>query len=322
MALKGEIDFDDQLYMPACFRSVLDKYPLVLVDEAQDLSEIQHFLIARTVAKDGRLIAVGDPRQAIYGFRGALSDSMFALAHRFNSKELKLTQSFRCSKAAVALAQKYVPEITAFDGNKQGSVSNLGTKWKPEDIAEGSAVLCRNIAPLVTLGMACIKNNIPAYVAGRDIGAPLIKAARNLNPLMNLSDSIIEWSSTEKTKAKDNLETMERVNDITEALLSVMNSSGCQDSHALVEILKTLFAKQTGSIVLSTIHRAKGLEWDCVYFLDSWRVPQKWILKAIKNSPDSEWMLEQEHNLFYIAVTRTKDKLFFINYKEEEAHVV
>lgn len=317
-ALQGEIDFDDQLYMPACFRSNLDKYKLVLVDEAQDLSEIQHFLISRTVAQSGRLIAVGDPHQAIYGFRGALSDSMPALAHRFSSKELSLTQSFRCSKSAVALAQKFVPHITAFDMNPIGSVSYLKTKWKVKDIEEGSAVLCRNIAPLVRLGMQCIKDGIPAYVAGRDIGAPLIKAVKALNPLMNLWDSIIEWSQKEKSKAKDNLETLARINDTTDALLAVMEVTNCKDSHSLAETLKTLFSKQSGSIVLSTIHRAKGLEWNSVYILDSWRMPQKWILNAVKFSPESSWMLEQEKNLFYIAVTRTKDKLIFINYPDTQ----
>lgn len=318
MALGGEIDFEDQLYMPACFRSNLDKYGLVLVDEAQDLSEIQHFLISRCVAPDGRLISVGDPHQAIYGFRGALSDSMPALASRFNSIELKLTYTFRCSKAATLEAQRYVPHIKAAEGNLPGSVRRLGTEWKPQDIEAGSVVLCRNIAPLVKLGMQFIKAGISAYVAGRDIGAPLIKAAKHLNEFKNPHDAIVEWNHLELKKAEGNLETISLINDHTEALLSVMEVSNAKSSRDLVNTLQILFAKTTGSIVLSTIHRAKGLEWDSVYILDFWRIPQKWILKAVKASPDAEWMLGQEKNLAYIAVTRTKDKLTFIDYAEKE----
>lgn len=318
LALGGQIDFDDQLYMPACFRSNLDKYKLVLVDEAQDLSEIQHFLIARTVANGGRLIAVGDPHQAIYGFRGALSDSMEALGNRFTAKELSLTYTFRCSKEATKLAQKYVPQLKAADGNLQGSVENLGTEWSPKDIAPGSVILCRNIAPLVKLGMHCIKTGVSAYVAGRDIGAPLIKACKQINPLMNIHDAIILWSKEEQAKAKGNLETKSRINDTTDALLAVMEISNAKSSRDLEDTLRLLFSKTEGSIVLSTIHRAKGLEWNSVYILDFWRMPQKWILRAIKESPDAAWMLQQEHNLAYIAITRTKDKLTFIDYPQME----
>lgn len=324
LGLAGQIDFDDQLYLPACFRANLDKYSLVIVDEAQDLSEIQHFLIARAVAKDGRIVSVGDPCQAIYGFRGASADSMRELAEKFQSKELELTCTFRCSKAATRLAQKYVPHIQAAEGNLEGEVQRWGTEWSPADLEEGSVVLCRNIAPLVKLGMHCIKQGISAYVAGRDIGAPLKKAAKALNPLMNLHDAIIAWSQVEKARAQDNLETKARVNDITEALLAVAEVSGCEDSHALGETLVKLFAKTEGSITLSTIHRAKGLEWDTVYILDFWRIPQKWIKRIIRDWENQEdksgasphWMLTQEQNLAYIAITRTRDRLVFIDYPQ------
>lgn len=318
-ALKGEIDFDDQLYMPACFRANLPKYKLVIVDEAQDLSEIQHFLISRSIAPDGRLIAVGDPHQAIYGFRGALNDSLTKLQEKFQMTELPLSNTFRCAKEATAFAQRFVPHIQAAEGNKQGTISRLEYDWTPKDIQQGAVVLCRNTAPLVRLGLDCIKNGVSAYVVGRDIGAPLLKAVKQLNPLQDLTAAISNWASGEVSAAGGNLELLNQINDTAEALFSVTELGNIKTVLELESTLRMLFSKTTGAITLSTIHRAKGLEWEHVYILDSHRIPQKWIVRLIDKGMDTaRWMLKQEDNLFYIAVTRTKDKLTFIDYAEKQ----
>ena len=63
-ALQAAIDFDDQIYMPTIFPCTFDRYPLVMVDEAQDLSLLNHAML-RKITKRSRLVAVGDPCQAI-----------------------------------------------------------------------------------------------------------------------------------------------------------------------------------------------------------------------------------------------------------------
>jgi superfamily I DNA/RNA helicase len=72
------IDFDDMIWLPIAlnmdFTSVA--YDLLVCDESQDLNPVQHELIVRSGV---RLVCVGDPRQAIYGFRGADSKSMTTL---------------------------------------------------------------------------------------------------------------------------------------------------------------------------------------------------------------------------------------------------
>jgi len=57
------IDFDDMLYLPVVMRMGFHKYDWVFVDEAQDLSGIQHEIVKRSVAENGHLVAVGDPNQ-------------------------------------------------------------------------------------------------------------------------------------------------------------------------------------------------------------------------------------------------------------------
>ncbi|HEU4327629.1 MAG TPA: 3'-5' exonuclease, partial [Roseiflexaceae bacterium] len=59
------------------------------------------------------------------------------------------------------------------------------------------------------------------------------------------------------------------------------------------------------AVTLSTIHRAKGLEADRVFLLHPERVPLRW-------ENQQAWELEQEMNLRYVALTRAKQALFFV----------
>ena len=86
---------------PRCLEAHSHKYPVVMVDEAQDLSPLNHEMLSRLRA--GRLIAVGDPWQSIYGFRGAVSNGMQHLVRTFNMTEadpfgqLPLPPANRCA---------------------------------------------------------------------------------------------------------------------------------------------------------------------------------------------------------------------------------
>ena len=103
-----QIDFDDMLYMPVMLDVAFDHYNYVFVDEAQDTNSIQLEILERLRAPNSRFVAVGDPHQAIYGFRGANADSMSRIAHQFNCKTFPLSVSYRCPKAVVREAQKYL----------------------------------------------------------------------------------------------------------------------------------------------------------------------------------------------------------------------
>lgn len=326
-ALSGIIDFDDQLYMTCIFGVGLEKYDVVLVDEAQDLSEIQHTLVARSVTPKGRVIAFGDPKQAIYGFRGAATNSMDSLSLKFNMTHLNLTYSFRCPSLIVKEAQPLVPQIKPAPNAPAGEVLTW-EEWSAEDIELNSVVLCRNVAPIVSLGFKFIRAGIPAYVLGRDMGKGLKKLAGKMSGRTgeDLLRSIREWESLEKANArgKQDLELEHRIGDQAETLAIVVIQSKANSPEELILGLSQLFDKTSGSITLSTIHRAKGLEWNTVYFLDPWRVPAKFAKRAVENDPlNCAWMMEQENNLRYIAITRSKNKLIYIylDGRKEESNV-
>lgn len=102
------VDYDDMLYLPMFHGFALPQSNLVFVDEAQDTNAIQLAMLKRMIfgAPWGRVVAVGDPFQAIYGFRGADADAMTNLRSAFNMTEMPLSVSWRCSQSVVAEAQR------------------------------------------------------------------------------------------------------------------------------------------------------------------------------------------------------------------------
>ena len=305
-SFRGEIDFDDQLYMPTLFGAQFQKFSLILVDEAQDLSPIQHRMLKKSLASGGRVISVGDPAQAIYGFRGASAESMNLLRNEFQpSVELPLTTSFRCPQSVVREAQQDVPDIHPWEGAPEGEVKKLRS-WTLESIPRGSAILCRNNAPLFDLAWKAIREGIPVRILGRDIGKgleTLIKklAGKESLPMEEFLAKLDVWEDKEVAR-KPKKEGITR--DKAESLRGL--SRDVKDSDALMQLIVALFS-DSGAVTftLSSIHRSKGLEWKQVYLLDPWRIPSKFATQP--------WQLEQEHNLRYVARTRAQRVLTYIN---------
>lgn len=97
-------DFDDMLYMALLLDLDVGKYDWVYIDESQDLNLVRMLLIERLSHEQTRVIAVGDPCQAIYGFTGAAHESMSRFAKRFKASRFSLTTTWRCPSSHVNLA--------------------------------------------------------------------------------------------------------------------------------------------------------------------------------------------------------------------------
>lgn len=116
IADRCNIDFADQVYQPVVYRSrIHHPYDWIFVDEAQDVSSVQHALLRLLCNPSGitRLCAAGDSSQSLYAFRGADADSMNRLQTLFDAVRLPLHTSFRCPERVVALAKCIVPSIRA-----------------------------------------------------------------------------------------------------------------------------------------------------------------------------------------------------------------
>lgn len=328
-AFQGVIDYDDQIYMSVLFGGVFPKFPNILVDEAQDLSPLNHRQVARCAAD--RIVVCGDPRQAIYAFRGADSSSMGSLRGLRNSwSDLPLSTTFRCPRKIVERQQDHAPGFTAAQTNVEGEVHDWREResWTIHDLRNVSpgkhiAILCRNNAPTIAAALRIIRSGVGCTVLGSEIGKSLVALSKKLIPHDNTTaeDSIKkihDWAASEISLARAN-EKDERIAIITdraECLIAVIESGPAKDAGELRRILSTMFSKENLQITLSTIHKAKGLEWPVVVHLDPWRIPSRFAQKAFEAG--NPIPLQQDMNLRYVCETRTQDKLILANLKNME----
>lgn len=287
-AYRGAIDFNDQVYMPALFGGTYPQFPLVLVDEAQDLSPVNHAMLHRLCVKS-RLIFVGDPFQNIYGFRGAKAGSMAELRSRYSAMEADLSISFRCPRAIVENARWRVPE---FKWIKEGGHVEILDTLDPNSLPEFATIICRNNAPLLGTAFKLLAMGRSVNVSGADIGPRLVTTLKKLGPE--------ELTATEARLAADDwlAEKLDRESKTApdmHACMKVFLEHGRTLGEA-IRYAEHLFA-QTGSIRLTTGHKAKGLEWDTVYHLDPWILGDG----------------DQEDNLRYVIQTRSKNRYFEID---------
>lgn len=303
-------DFNDQLYMPWLRAARFQKYDFVFIDESQDTNSVQKDLLTPLLKPNGRLIAVGDPNQAIYGFRGADATSMEQIRQKFNATVLPLSISYRCAKSIIREAQKYVPAIEYSPTAPEGSVESL-LGYTINDFGDNDALLCRNNAPLIGMAYQIIARGRGVNFLGRDIGGGLKTLISNMEAkdLTELSAKLAVWLRRESDKLiqkrqEDKIELLEdRVNCI-EIFMAYLPESR-QTVSDLLDAIDTLFS-QTGGITLSSVHKSKGREWHNVFILDFGKLmPSRYALK--------DWQKEQENNLIYVAITRAQTRLCYID---------
>lgn len=305
-----QVNFDDMLYMPVRLGLTLPKFDFVFVDEAQDTNAIQRELLRKVLPPHGRLIAVGDPQQAIYGFRGSDNASLQTVAEEFDCVELPLNVSYRCPTSVVKYAQQWVPDIQARDGAPEGLVKDLGKEWGLTTFKPGDLVVCRTTRHLVALGFKLIRAQIPAHIMGKELGDGLKTLINKMGTrdLDILSQKVMVWRDREAEKAlkMDEPNKAEAIYDKAECIVGIIDGmpEDMRSFEQVEAVIDYLFAPTANAITLATIHKAKGLEAERVYWLARDQCPPRWARQ--------DWEKEQEQNLMYVAVTRAKSELYFL----------
>jgi DNA helicase II / ATP-dependent DNA helicase PcrA len=281
-AFQGKIDFDDQLYMPVVFNARFPSYNFVSVDEAQDLSPLQHEMVARLNPK--QIVVVGDPNQAIYAFRGASSSSFEELVERFELPELPLTLSFRCPKSVAEIAKRYVPDFSVPETAIEGRVIHT------QDSVLAGMMLCRYNAPLLRKAFEALRQRKSVNYLGRDFLAGI----KNLNAKYPTQQAVMDWAKTKSAEAKTK-GARQRVEDQLASLLTLHDVSK-RESTTVEAIITDLLrqGKLGATLTLATVHKAKGLEFPTVTFLGF----------------SEELEGGQEDNISYVGVTRAQNTLY------------
>lgn len=281
---RGVLSFDDQLWAPVCLEGARwQKWPLVMVDEAQDLSPLNREMVKRSAG--GRIIAVGDRLQAIYAWRGAMNDSMNRLRElREDWIDLPLTMTFRCPRAVVERQRAFAVGFRAWEGVRDGMVLSTDRRLIVEAARAPLTVLCRNNAPLLSMAFELLRAGIGVKIVGKDIEGGLKTLAKKVGgSLVKLEN----WRISQREGKSE--EEQEAVDDKADCLKAIIEGAGGGDTIALIE---RLFNVENGQTILSTIHKAKGLEWNRVAVL--WTPPRGG---------------GQERNIRYVGETRTRDLL-------------
>lgn len=315
---RKEFDFTDMIFRIIEDDVTMPRFDFVFVDESQDLSKLQHQIIKKLVARKGRMIAVGDPRQAIYGFAGADANSYNNLRNLFKGTvELPLSVNYRCGTDIVEHAKEINPVILSFKKNPKGLVKDSPCKA----ISDGDWVLCRNVKPLIVMNLYFLIKGQKSYVRGKDIGKGLevfIKKM-NCNSISSLLKKIDLTVGVEMNKMRakgirnpQNTGKIDRMVQRTDAIKIL--SKNVNSVSVLVQFIRSVFKDEGEGVCLSTIHKSKGLENDNIFILCPELIPSKYATQP--------WQLEQEMNLDYVARTRAKKELHYItDYSKIEAEI-
>jgi superfamily I DNA/RNA helicase len=274
-------------------------------------------------AKHGRFIAVGDRNQAINGFAGADCSSFDKIAEQPNTIELPLSVNYRCGTNMIRLAQTIVPHIQPHKGAIKGEIYHVKELTKSL-FQENDMVLCRTSAPLVGLCMKLIESGITAVVKGKDIAQDLKNLIENANT-RNIKE-VLNYLEEEKQKCI-NIIKEERKCDETTAknaakYINLEDRCKCienicmysiKDTTQLKSYINKMFTdeKIDNAVTLSTAHKSKGLEANRVLIL----LPDKLPLKY---PHQQRWQEVQELNLKYVALTRARKELIFVDLTEQE----
>ncbi len=308
-----QIDYTDMVFLPSYWELTPSKCDWILVDEAQDLNAAQLSLLLKMRKPSTRMLFVGDPRQAIYGFAGADTEAYNNIKVATTAKELELSICYRCPKKVVALAKEIVSNISSSDNAREGEIVHITEEQLVKSVKEGDLVLCRSTEPLIRNCITLISNKVSATVRGRDIGKSLTSIIQDISKISGFTFKnftyYLNLYSTERISKLEKKQNNERkIIEFKDQILSIETCYQRFYATSLYELcreIESLFSDDRSKVTLSTIHRAKGLEENRVFILNFDKLPLTWVGQL-------DWQLVQEQNLKYVGITRAKEVLYLV----------
>jgi DNA helicase-2/ATP-dependent DNA helicase PcrA len=306
----GTIDFDDMLWYCATGQVNSEQHDYMFIDEAQDLNKAQLEFIKRSTKPDGRIIAVGDRSQSIYGFRGADTDAIPNLIEATDATLLPLSICYRCPKSHVELAQSIVPQIEWRENALDGVIGNLFEDELINHVKPGDMAICRVNAPLVKPAFELIRQGVKAVIIGRDIGQGLVtliakvSKKHNADTVIQLISALYDYSEREISKLMQAHKNQQAatLSDQVDTIIALCE--GADTIQQVKDKIASVFKDEVQGVAFSSVHRAKGLEAERVFIIRPELMPHKLAVQP--------WQQIQESNIRYISLTRSKSELYFV----------
>jgi DNA helicase II / ATP-dependent DNA helicase PcrA len=326
----GRIDFTDMVFLPLHLNLPPAMYDWIFIDEAQDLNAAQLELVLRACKTDGRLLFCGDEHQSMYAFSGSDTDSMRTIIKRCNATVLPLSRCYRCPTSHISLAQQVYSNIESSPNAGPGLVRIISAGQANQIARARDYFVCRTNAPLVTRCFALIREGVKAIVLGRDLGKNFVDLLKKLSKRRGYSFEDLLRIAEEYQREQEQLliKSKEDGNDLAIAALhdkvstlkalhlGYLNAVAAGAGHlqGFQEFIMNFFKPEVdvegkridygAFVVLSTIHKAKGLEADRVFIESPDLLPHP--------AARPGWQSVQEKNILYVALTRAKQDLYFI----------
>lgn len=279
-------------------------YDLILVDEAQDTNPVVLGLLNDQPASTN-IILVGDPHQQIYSFRGAIN-----ITQGMEGEKKRLTQSFRFGPE-IAYAANVVLEMLGETTPLIGS-GKPGQVIDTPEVYDNETVLCRGNAGVIREAISALHRRLKVHIIGGAKAATfLIRAAWELNQgrkpyhdelsVFNKWAEFLEYSETDEGAPY-------------RPIIRMVEEYG-SDIPNLCDMLedeKWVVPEKEADIIVSTVHKAKGMEWKRVVRLcDDFQ-------SLITMDQNGDLVLKREEaHIMYVAMTRASTTLNTMGYLGE-----
>jgi ATP-dependent DNA helicase RecQ len=299
---------------------------VLVIDEAQDMNEDEFHLIKllMEINEDMRVIAVGDDDQNIFEFRGSNSKYLEQFIHQNNAVKYELVENFRSKANLVAFTNQFaetiqhrLKEIPIIAKNNElgkiklvqyqstNLVSPLVNDILTTDLQGSSCVLTTTNEQALQITGLLLNFGLHARLIQSNDGFSLYNMleVREFIKLLNLSDEVFVindevWENAKrvlknKFQKSTKLEICNNIIRDFEATNTKIKYKSDFEVFIRESKLEDFFSENTETIFVSTIHKAKGREFDNVFMLmDNF---------TIQN--------EENKRLLYVGMTRAKNLL-------------
>jgi DNA helicase II / ATP-dependent DNA helicase PcrA len=334
---------------PAAAAAVGDRYRYFVVDEYQDVNPLQQLLLDQWVGTRDDVCVVGDPRQTIYSFAGATASYLTGFQLRYPAAAvIRLARNYRSTPQVIAMANRVIgrpgrpgqsallaaqrppgpaPQLTEFSDERAEAT---GVGRAVADLISGGlsasqiAVLVRTNAMTAGYEEALTAAGVAYQLRGaeRFYDRPEVRQASGLiraaarssadddDPAAQVRAVLTGLGWTEEPPggrgvAAERWESLKAIAGLADDFFADRPDARVADLAAeLAARSSTGHAPSSGGVTLACLHAAKGLEWNAVFLpcLTDGAVP---IVYA--TSPEA---IEEERRLFYVGLTRARDRLF------------
>ena len=307
---EGEIEITHDFYLKKFQLSQPRlKYDYILFDEGQDASAA---MLDTFFNQKSTKVIVGDTHQQIYSWRYAVNS-----LEQADFKTYNLTTSFRFNPEVAGLAMEVLKWKEHLEMPVNIPIRGAGKHQKQRS----RAVLARtNLGLLLKAIEYLTKRNIERiYFEGNIHSYTYADEGTSLYDVLNLSNGkrrLIKDKLIREMRDINDLEDyIEKTEDVQLAMMLYIVKEYGNDIPSIIKTLKELHVdndeKDKAEIIFTTVHRCKGMEYDTIQLVDDFITEEKLekIIREVKKEYIDYAKLNEEINLLYVAVTRTKNTI-------------